>query len=155
MIVPDINLLVYAYNEAAPWHTAAREWWESRLADEEPVGMPWATMLGFVRLVTHPRVLESPVAPEVALDCEEQCLGVASVRILDPGPRRLAIVRDVDIGYTAELTKGVAEIGFGGLEGHVSNIEFGIHSDDIRMLRLLSARSRESGFESSLKPRLT
>lgn len=68
--------------------------------------MPWATMLGFVRLVTHPRVLESPVAPEVALDCVEQWLGVASVRILDPGPRHLAIVRDLmrATGVAASLT---------------------------------------------------
>ena len=63
---------------------------------------------------------------------------------------RHAIVGDVDIGEGAELTEGVAEIGFGGLKGHVSNIEFGIHCDDFRMLRLLPARSRESGFESSL-----
>lgn len=28
MILPDVNLLVYAYNTDAPWHQQARRWWE-------------------------------------------------------------------------------------------------------------------------------
>jgi toxin-antitoxin system PIN domain toxin len=106
VIVPDINLLVYAYNEAAPLHAAARRWWEALLSDEGPVGLPWASMLGFVRLVTHPRVLESPVAAEVAVDCVERWLAVPSVRIVDPGPRHLVIVRDLvrATGVAASLT---------------------------------------------------
>jgi toxin-antitoxin system PIN domain toxin len=88
-------LLVYAYNEAAPWHEPARAWWEATLSDESAVGLPWATVLGFVRLLTHPRVLQSPVPPEAALDRVEQWLELPSVRILEPGPRHLAIVRDL------------------------------------------------------------
>ena len=37
MIVPDVNLLVYAHNEAAPSHAAARAWWESTLSRDNPV----------------------------------------------------------------------------------------------------------------------
>lgn len=106
MIIPDINLLVYAYNEAAPWHSAARRWWEERLGDEASVGLPWATIFGFVRLVTHSRVLATPVSPKVAMDAVEQWLEVPSVRIVDPGPRHLTIVRDLleATGVAASLT---------------------------------------------------
>jgi hypothetical protein len=40
LIVPDINLLVYAHNEAAPAHRAALAWWGELMSGEEPVGLP-------------------------------------------------------------------------------------------------------------------
>ena len=39
MLIPDVNLLVYAYNADAPFHAAAKAWWETRLSEDEPVGM--------------------------------------------------------------------------------------------------------------------
>ncbi len=39
MIVPDINLPVYAHNDTAPQHSAARKWWESCLNGGAPVGL--------------------------------------------------------------------------------------------------------------------
>ncbi len=60
MVIPDINLLVFAYNEAAPRHEAARAWWEALMMGRERVGVPWSVAIGFVRLVTHAAVLEQP-----------------------------------------------------------------------------------------------
>ena len=54
MIVPDINLLVYAYNDGSTHHVAARRWWESLVNGTERVGVPWIVLTGFVRLMTHP-----------------------------------------------------------------------------------------------------
>lgn len=48
MIVPDINLLVYAHNDQAPRHAKARTWWEVLLNGQEPVGLPWIAMGGFI-----------------------------------------------------------------------------------------------------------
>lgn len=93
MIVVDVNLLVYAHNESAPLHAASRAWWASLLARGATVGLPWATMLGFVRLVTHPRVLESPLPPLDALARVERWLARPGVRVLEPGPRHVAILR--------------------------------------------------------------
>ena len=63
VIVPDLNLLVYAYNDAAPHHDSARRWWEGLLNGEERVGVPWVVSTGFVRLMTHPRVIARPATP--------------------------------------------------------------------------------------------
>lgn len=93
MIVPDINLLVFAHNAAAPLHEAAREWWEDLLTREQPVGLPWAVSFGFVRLVTHPSVLTLPLAPAAALDRVDGWFSRSCVQPLDPGPRHLSIVR--------------------------------------------------------------
>lgn len=93
MILPDINLLVYAHNELAPLHTAARTWWEDLMNREVPVGISWAVAFGFVRLVTHPSVLTDPLVPGLALDRVEKWLERPHVQVVDPGPRHLSIVR--------------------------------------------------------------
>jgi hypothetical protein len=54
VILPDVNLLVYAYNAAAPEHPAARAWWEARLSGRETVGLAWLAVLGYLRIVTSP-----------------------------------------------------------------------------------------------------
>ena len=95
MILPDINLLVFAHNAAAPQHDAARTWWEDVLTREQPVGLPWAVTLGFVRLVTHPAVLTRPLAPAAALDRIDSWFRQSCVQPLDPGPRHLSIVRNL------------------------------------------------------------
>lgn len=93
MILPDVNLLVFAHNTTAPKHAAARTWWEDLLTRDQPVGLPWAVTLGFVRLVTHPSVLERPLHPAAALDRVESWFTRSCVQPLDPGPRHLSILR--------------------------------------------------------------
>jgi uncharacterized protein len=92
VIVPDVNLLVFAYNEAAPRHDAARAWWEGLMVGREHVGIPWAVVVGFVRLVTHAAVLEQPLPPKAAIERVRQWFTREHVQSLDPGPRHLTIL---------------------------------------------------------------
>jgi uncharacterized protein len=92
MIVPDVNLLMYAHNEAAPQHAAALRWWTDLMTQEQPVGLPWAAIFGFVRLSTHASVLTQPLRPQEALARVRTWLERDHVEILDPGPRHLEIV---------------------------------------------------------------
>ena len=68
MIVPDISLLIHAYNEAAPLHAEAARWWEMCLNGQKPVALPWIVSAGFIRLMTHPRVLERPMPVAEAIE---------------------------------------------------------------------------------------
>lgn len=106
MIVPDVNLLVYAHNRASAAHEPARAWWEGLVNRERPIGLPWAVVLGFVRLVTHPSVLVSPVAPLDALVRVRGWLEQPSVRILEPGPRHLELLEELfrSTGVAGSLT---------------------------------------------------
>ncbi len=61
MIVPDINLLIYAHNDQASEYAKARAWWEVALNGNTPVGIPWISISGFIRLMIHPRVLAQPM----------------------------------------------------------------------------------------------
>ena len=52
MIVPDANLLVYAYNADAPLHAPARDWVQNTLNGRQAVGPAWAVLCGFIRITT-------------------------------------------------------------------------------------------------------
>ncbi len=62
MIVVDANLLVYAHVASYAQHEAARSWLEEQLSGLTRVGLPWTSLLAFVRLVTNSRVFSEPEA---------------------------------------------------------------------------------------------
>lgn len=98
MIVPDVNLLIYAYNRDAPDHAAARGWWERLLNADDPVGLAWATALGFVRLMTHRAVLVTPLGPQQAIAHVRSWLAQPNVELLEPGNRHLEILERLLVG---------------------------------------------------------
>ena len=91
MIIPDINLLVYAYNTEDPSHAQAKRWWEELLNGTDPVGLPWVTITGFLRLVTHPRVLLDPMSVGQATEQVRAWLECPSVLTVEPGKKFSAI----------------------------------------------------------------
>lgn len=93
MIVPDVNLLIYAHNDGTPYHTAARRWWEGLVNGEERVGIPWVVSTGFVRLMTHPRVLVNPATPTQAVDYVIEWFRLPHVMAINPGPDHLVHFR--------------------------------------------------------------
>ena len=60
MILIDANILVYAHVSSFAQRNFARDWPDRQLNASAPVGLPWASVLAFLRLVTNPRVFESP-----------------------------------------------------------------------------------------------
>lgn len=106
MIVPDVNLLVYAYNQDAREHARARAWWEGLLGSSDAVGLPWAVSLGFIRLMTHPAVLVEPLDPRRAVAHVRSWLDQPNVEILDPGPRHLEVLGRLvgELGVAGNLT---------------------------------------------------
>lgn len=77
MILVDANLLVYAHVVSFAQHERARQWLDDQLNGAAPVGLPWASLVAFLRLVTNPRVFERPESIADAwrqvlawLDCE-------------------------------------------------------------------------------------
>ena len=89
MIVPDANLLLYAYDAASPFHAKAAAWWNACLSADEPVGLPHATIFAFVRLVTNPRVFQQPLTPVEAASHVRSWLAQPCVQVLDPDPNHV------------------------------------------------------------------
>jgi uncharacterized protein len=106
MIIPDVNLLIYAYNSDAPHHAEAKAWWEDLLSSDEPVGLPWATALGFIRLMTHRAVLVTPLAAEGAIAHVRSWHKRPNVSVVEPGPRHLELLHRMfrALGAAGRLT---------------------------------------------------
>jgi toxin-antitoxin system PIN domain toxin len=106
VIVPDVNILVYAYNKDARQHKAARAWWERTLAEPDLVGLPWATILGFIRITTQRRILEHPMFPDEAIGHVRSWLALPNVQVLSPGEEHAEILFRLikDVGAAGDLT---------------------------------------------------
>jgi uncharacterized protein len=87
VILPDVNLLVYACNAADPQHQAAKGWWEDCLNGTRPVGLPWVVSAGFIRLMTNPRVLREPMTTARAVGHVRTWLDQPSLLVIEPGKR--------------------------------------------------------------------
>lgn len=93
MIVPDVNVLIYAADAGSAHHEAAREWWEATLSADRPVGLPWVVATGFLRIVTNERILRAPYEPGEALDIVDGWFERPSVLAIGPGRRHPALLR--------------------------------------------------------------
>lgn len=92
MILVDANLLVYAHVSSFDQHEKARMWLDDQLNGTAAVGLPWPTLLGFVRLVTNPRIFERPLTMTAAWNQLEAWLGCETVWIPTPMDRHREIL---------------------------------------------------------------
>jgi toxin-antitoxin system PIN domain toxin len=88
----DANLLVYAHVVSAPQHERAREWLDGQLNGTAPVGLPWPSLLAFLRLVTNPRVFDRPEPVAQAWAQVLAWLGCETVWIPRPGERHAELL---------------------------------------------------------------
>jgi len=81
----DANILLYAVDEKARAHPAARDWLEKALNGSRRVGLPWQSLLAFVRIVTHPRALPAPLSPADAWSFVADWLDAPAAWVPEPG----------------------------------------------------------------------
>ena len=98
MILVDANILIYAHVNSFDQHQAARDWLDKQLNGSASVGLPWSSVLAFLRLVTNPRVFEHPesildawVQARTWLACETVWLPQPTERHADPLGEFLAL----------------------------------------------------------------
>lgn len=92
MIVPDINLLVYAHDSEFPRHGEVRDWWEELMNGSDSVGLAWFAMLGFIRIATNSKILDNPMEPATACEHVRSWLGRPQSIVIHPGARHAEIV---------------------------------------------------------------
>ena len=138
MIIPDLNLIVYAHYDGAPYHQAAKHWWEGLVNGSERVGIPWVVATGFVRLMTHPRVVTNPATPEEAVGYVQEWFQFPHVMPINPGSDHLA-----------HLRRNLAAAGVGAdmvTDAHLASLameyQAEIHSNDVDCSRFPGLRWR-------------
>ena len=106
MIVPDANLLLYAYDRDSPFHEQAKSWWESCLSGQEPVGLTYPTLFAFLRISTNAKIYTNPMTLAEAAGHIRSWRGRSVSQVLDP-----------PIGHTDDVI-GLLEAG-GGTAGNL------------------------------------
>ncbi len=136
MIVPDVNLLLYAEIDAFPHHSRARAWWEGVLAGDRQVGLAEAVIFGFVRLSTKAGIFDPPLHVDAALARVEAWLEEPGVHLLRPGPRHLTIAFGLlrRLGTAGNLTTDVQ------LAAHAIECRGEVHSNDSDFARIPDVR---------------
>jgi toxin-antitoxin system PIN domain toxin len=106
MIVPDVNLLLYAVMSNSLRHDRARTWWMGALNGTERVGLAEPALFGFLRLSTNRRVFVRALPADEAIELVESWLAQPQVEVLRSGTRHLGIVLGLlrELGTAADLT---------------------------------------------------
>jgi toxin-antitoxin system PIN domain toxin len=132
MIVPDANLLLYAYDRESPFHREAARWWAGLLSSTEPVGLCPVVVFAFLRLATNARVFDRPLTIREASERIASWLTRPNVRLLVAGP-----------GHVEAVCRLLAKAGTGGnlvTDAQIAALaqEYGatVHSADTDFARL-------------------
>ena len=95
MILPDVNVLVYAHRADTPNHAAYRDWLEEVINGNQAYGMADIVLSGFLRIVTHPRIFDPPSELAVAFAFADQIRNQPHCVSVIPGPRHWNIFADL------------------------------------------------------------
>ena len=87
MLLPDVNVLVYAHREDSPFHTQALAWLETLINSDEAFAMSELVFSGFLRIVTHPKIFSPPSSLQDALSFVSQIRNQVNCIIVSPQAR--------------------------------------------------------------------
>ena len=95
MILPDVNVLIYAFRSDSRDHPDYREWLEGVLNGEGAYGMSPQVLSSVVRVTTHPRIFSSPSRLDDVLGFARVLLEQPTCTVVAPGPRHFTIFEDL------------------------------------------------------------
>jgi toxin-antitoxin system PIN domain toxin len=89
MLMPDVNVLVYAHRRDEAWHEPCADWLKGVVDGPEPFALSVLVAVGFLRIVTNTRIYEDPTPLPVALAVMEQLAAHPRCRLATPGANHL------------------------------------------------------------------
>lgn len=95
MIIPDANILLYAWDTRSTMHAAARAWVETTFSSGARVGLAWQNVAAFLRVITNPRLPGQRFTIQEAVSIVEGWLTQPGVEILVPGEHHWRLLRDL------------------------------------------------------------
>jgi len=126
VIIPDVNLILYAEIDAFPSHRTARRWWEGLLSGDRPVGIAPVVLFGFLRLSTNRRVFAKPLSVPDAIGRVRMWFDQPHTTCLVPGSQHLEIALRLlaQLGTGSNLTTDVQ------IAAHALEHNGEVHSND-------------------------
>jgi uncharacterized protein len=87
VILPDVNVLLYAFRTDLPEHSAYRGWLESVLNGDAPYGMSPQVLASVIRVATHPRIFANPSRLSDTIAFTSVLLTQPHCQVVQPGAR--------------------------------------------------------------------
>jgi toxin-antitoxin system PIN domain toxin len=78
----DVNVLLYATHQASPLHRRAADFLDGCAARAEIFYLAWPTLMAYLRIATHPRILGTPLSPQEAIRNVESLVTLPHARLL-------------------------------------------------------------------------
>jgi uncharacterized protein len=125
MKLADTNILVYAADADSPHHVTSRDWIELTLSNPSGMGLAWLSVIGFIRLATHPRISKTPRSVPQALGYVHEWLAHPNAHILQPTARHADILARLllTVGTAGNLTND-AHLAALAIEHHAEIVTF-------------------------------
>lgn len=95
MIIPDANILLYAWDTTSTLHAEAKDWIELVFSGSEPVGLAWQNIAAFLRVITNPRLTRQRFTIQEAVAIVAGWMEQPNIRILPPGELHWNLLRDL------------------------------------------------------------
>lgn len=106
MRIVDANVLLYAVNRQSPQHDSAHGWLTEALSGRESIGLPWVSLLAFIRISTNPRVFPHALPVAEACAVVESWSGAPAAVPVHPTSRHASLLRGLlqQAGTAGNLT---------------------------------------------------
>ena len=95
----DANILLFAVDETSRFHERAARWLAERLGGPQRVGLPWQSLVAFLRISTHPRAAEHPLSPREAWSYVEDWVTAETAWIPGPTERHAEVLGSLVDSY--------------------------------------------------------
>ena len=93
MILPDVNVLIYAFRKEAPQHAICRGWLDRVVLGAERFAISPLALTAVVRITTNVRTYAAPSSLESALGFCEDLLGQPHCQVVEPGEQHWDIFK--------------------------------------------------------------
>lgn len=95
MLLPDVNVLIYAHRAESPDHELYADWLVRLAGGVEPFGLSELGASGFVRIVTNPRIWDEPTDTSDAIAFIDRLRARSNARPLTHGLASWEIFSDL------------------------------------------------------------
>lgn len=106
MLLPDVNVLIYAHRtDSTPEHARYAAWLTALANGIEPFALSTLAMVAFVRIVTNDRILRPATSPETAFAFLHELTSRPNARVVSPGPNHMQVWQELCLaaGATGKL----------------------------------------------------
>lgn len=103
MRLVDANVLLHAINADSRHHAASREWLVGALGGRDVVGLPWVSLLAFLRLATKPAIFPHPLSSREAIEQAREWISAPAAVLVHP-----------DAGHAVTLFRMLDDVGVAG-----------------------------------------